>query len=69
MYFTVTTIVTTGYGDICAYNSTERFYCIILMLIGVVSFSYMTGALTSIIGNRDSKEAKVNEQMNTLRDI
>lgn len=55
-YFTVTTILTVGYGDICAQNMAERLYCVVLMLIGVLSFSFATGALSSIIQSMDSRE-------------
>jgi hypothetical protein len=48
-YFTVTTIMTVGYGDITAYSLMERLLCILLMLTGVVSFSYATGSISSII--------------------
>ena len=68
-YFTVATIVTVGYGDISAANSFERAYVILLMLIGVVTFSFTTGALSSIISSYDSSQAKLKEKMATLRDI
>ena len=45
-YFMITTMTTVGYGDISGTNTTERIYCIILMLIGVLTFSYATGMLT-----------------------
>jgi hypothetical protein len=50
-YFIVTTIMTVSYGDITAYSITERLLCIMLMLIGVVAFSFATGAISSIITN------------------
>ncbi len=53
-YFTVATIVTVGYGDISPANTLERSYVVFLMLIGVVSFSFTTGALSSIISSYDS---------------
>jgi hypothetical protein len=68
-YFTVATIVTVGYGDISPANTLERCYVVILMLIGVVSFSFTTGALSSIISSYDSSQAKLKEKMATLRDI
>ena len=68
-YFTVTTIVTVGFGDIHAYNSAEQAICILLMLIGVISFSFLTGALSSIISNYDSSQAKLKEKIATLNDI
>ena len=53
-YFTVATIVTVGYGDITPMNAGERFFVILLLLIGVVSFSFSTGAISSIISSYDS---------------
>lgn len=54
VYFTITTITTVGYGDVSGANITERFFCIFLMISGVVSFSYATGMLTQIMANLDS---------------
>lgn len=56
-YFTVTTLVTVGYGDISAVSEAEKILCSFLMILGVVSFSFATGALTSIISSSDSNEA------------
>ena len=56
-YFTVTTIVTVGYGDITPVSIIEKILCVILMIIGVIGFSFVTGALASIISNEDSNKA------------
>jgi hypothetical protein len=69
VYFTVTTVLTVGYGDISAYNIPEMLYCILLMLIGVLSFSFASGALASIIQSYDSKEAQLKEKIATLNDL
>jgi hypothetical protein len=53
-YYTVTTILTVGYGDITATNMGERIITIFLMLIGIVSFSFATGSLSSIMSNYDA---------------
>lgn len=68
-YFTVTTIMTVGYGDITARSLAEKLLCILLMLIGVISFSFATGAISSIITNQDTAEAKLKEKMQTLESI
>jgi hypothetical protein len=65
----VTTIVTVGYGDITPVNKAEQIYTVILMITGVISFSFATGALSSIIQNYDSSEAKLKEKIGTLNDI
>jgi hyperpolarization activated cyclic nucleotide-gated potassium channel 1 len=53
-YYTVTTIVTVGYGDIHAYSTGEKVMSIFLMIIGVIAFSFATGSLSSIISNYDA---------------
>ncbi len=65
----MTTIVTVGFGDIHAYSTGEKILCILLMLIGVISFSFATGALSSIISNYDSSQAKLKEKIATLNEI
>ncbi len=68
-YFSVTTIVTVGYGDITAISATEKIVCVFLMITGVIAFSFATGALSSIIANVDASEAMLKEKMSTLQDI
>jgi hypothetical protein len=50
-YFSVTTIVTVGYGDITAISTGEKLMAIVLMITGVIAFSFATGALSSIISS------------------
>jgi len=49
LYWTITTITTVGYGDISATNTPERIVACIIMVIGVIAFSFSTGSLSSII--------------------
>ena len=49
----MTTITTVGYGDISGHTVFERIICIFLHLIGVLSYSFASGSLTSIIQNYD----------------
>lgn len=55
-YFTVTTLVTVGYGDITAHSVGEKCMCMFLMIIGVIIFSFTAGSLSSIITSYDSRE-------------
>lgn len=54
LYFIVQTVTTVGYGDINPSNTKERVYVVLVMLIGVVSFSFIAGSLTSIIQDFDA---------------
>lgn len=69
IYFTVTTITTVGYGDIGGNTNVEKIFCILIMVIGVVSFSFASGTLASIIQNYDVQNAKQEDKMNILNKI
>jgi hypothetical protein len=60
LYWTITTITTVGYGDISATNLFEMAFASIMMLIGVVSFSFANGTLASIMTNQDNASANYN---------
>ena len=53
MYYTITTMTAVGYGDINGGSALERAVSIIIMLVGVIAFSFATGSLTSILSNYD----------------
>ena len=57
VYFTVTTITTVGYGDVSASTTSERIFCIVLEIFGVIVFTYISGSLSSIMSSSDSSNA------------
>ena len=69
LYFTFTTITTVGFGDISGGTEDEQIVCIIVMLIGVISFSFATGTLSSILSNIDSQKAKLKQKLGLLHEI
>ena len=50
----IVTLSTVGYGDVLAKTPLEYIFSIIVMLVGVIAFSFASGALTSIISNYDN---------------
>ena len=48
-YWTIQTITTVGYGDVATTNTYERIFASIIMIIGVLAFSFASGSLASII--------------------
>lgn len=63
LYFIVTTTSTVGYGDLSASTTLERIYCIVIMLAGVTAFTFISGALSSILSNHDTSEAVLHENL------
>ena len=43
IYFVLTTTATVGYGDLSPGTSYERIFCMFLMFIGVVAFTFLAG--------------------------
>ena len=69
LYFTCTTITTVGYGDVLAQTTNEKVFCFLLMIIGVIGFSFASGSLASILNNYDLHNAKLSEKVETLNKI
>ena len=68
-YWTITTITTVGYGDISGSNATEWVFCSLMMIIGVISFSFANGSLASILANYDEQNAELQEKVNILNKV
>jgi potassium voltage-gated channel Eag-related subfamily H member 8 len=69
VYFTVTTITTVGYGDFSGGSKSEQIFCIFIMLVGVMTFSFFSGSLASIIQFYDCENAKYREQLSLLNKL
>ena len=55
-FFTLTTVTTTGFGDYVAQNVPERIFSTILMLFGVLYFSFLMSLLMeeiNIVGDHN----------------
>ena len=48
-YFSFTTLSTVGFGDYYAISSGERLVMVVVMLLGVMVFSYIMGLFTEIM--------------------
>ena len=68
-YFTITTITTVGYGDISGGTLAEKIGAILLMILGVISFSFASASLSSIMHDFDTNEASLRDKLNTLRKL
>ena len=69
LYWCVTTLATVGYGDIRPYNTAERLFTTIVMVIGIFIYSYIIGSLTNLISNADSRKAKLTKKLEILDNL
>ena len=68
-YFTTVIVTTIGYGDIIVRTPFEQLFAILMLIIGVVGFSFAIGSLTSVISSLDAKAGKLAQKMETLDQI
>ena len=59
-------MTTVGYGDWSASSFTEKIVCIIIMFIGVIAFSFASGALGNYIDKTDEHNEKFSGKMDML---
>lgn len=69
-YFILSTIFTIGYGDIVSKNAYERVFNILLLMVGILIYSYAVSSLSNIIQFVDEptkRYLKRTEYLNELR--
>ena len=66
VYWATTTLTTVGYGDIHAYNNSERVFACFSMIIGIFLYSYIIGAITNLLSNMDLREAKLARKLDIV---
>ncbi|KAJ3074202.1 Kinesin-like protein kif27 [Podochytrium sp. JEL0797] len=67
LYWTVTTMTTTGYGDITSKNDQERVFSIATMLLGILFYGYVSGTIASQLSNMDSRRVAYGQKMDAIR--
>ena len=68
-YWVTSTVVTVGYGDIVACNTTERIVSCFLMFVGVIFYSFTIGSLSSLLSDFDAKNSVFDQKLTTLIQI
>ena len=58
MYWSITTMTTTGYGDLHATNNAEMLFDIMYMLFNLGLNSYIIGNMTNLVVHRTSRTRK-----------
>ncbi|TPX36422.1 hypothetical protein SeMB42_g07086 [Synchytrium endobioticum] len=66
IYWATTTLTTTGYGDIHPDNTGERVMALIVMIIGILFFGYISGTIASSLSNMDSRRVTYRQKMDAV---
>jgi len=69
LYFNHTSIFTVGYGDIITKNIYERLYNIILMIVGIMLYSYALTSIANIIRTNNDKTKDFEKKKEYLEEV
>ncbi|KAI9338588.1 cyclic nucleotide-binding-like protein [Zopfochytrium polystomum] len=67
LYWTVTTMTTTGYGDVVPHNDAERAFGLFAMICGTLFHGYVSGTIASSLSNMDSRRVAYQQKMDAIR--
>ena len=68
-YFLIETLTTVGYGDVICISSIEIFFQLILLSIGIVSYSFIITKFGNYINTRRKEEIELQEKKIQLEQI
>ena len=69
IYFMIATLTTVGYGDISTYNIFEKIFGLIMLLIGILGYSYAVTSLSNYIKNIDDKNLEYQKKCEIFEEI
>merc|ERR1719261_1346620 len=68
LYWAITTMATVGYGDINTQNDTERWFAVLVMLIGASIFGYTVGMMSIMVQTSDAHSYAMSQKMGHLKE-
>ena len=69
IYCLIMTITSVGYGDITCYSFNERIYQIILLIFGILAYSWIVSSISNYIEKHNSDLDVFQQKIDILKDI
>ena len=69
IYYLIATITTVGYGDITPTNKGERWFGLVLLIVGIIVYSFAVAGISNYIKEIDDKNADYEKKLKILEDI
>jgi len=68
-YWTLTTMITVGYGDITPGNTLERLVAMLWMFIGVGFYTFTIGSLSTFLMSIDTRESILTSKLGAVQEL
>ena len=69
LYFTITTLITVGYGDFFPKTITERVFVIVFLIFGCLIYSFILTIVSALMKNQNLKKQVYEEKQATLKEL
>ena len=69
LYWSVTTLTTVGYGDIYPRITGERMYVFLIMIVGIISYSYTVSSISNLFSSFDTRQALLDNKLALLSNL
>ncbi|XP_051274648.1 potassium voltage-gated channel subfamily H member 4-like [Dicentrarchus labrax] len=69
LYFTLSTLTSVGFGNVCANTDAEKIFSICTMLVGALMYALVFGNVTAIIQRLYSRRSLYHTRMKDLKDF
>lgn len=66
LYFSITTTATVGYGDVKPATTSEKVFCVMILAIAVIIFSFILSSISGEVTKQGEKEYSFREKMINL---
>ena len=69
IYFLITTVTSVGYGDITGNTFTEFCFQIVILLVGIIAYSWLISSLSNYVKENNSQNEIFSKKVNMLNEI
>jgi len=66
LYWAFTTMTTVGYGDIVAVSLAEKWYAVVIMMLGATVFGYILANIATLMGQLNARESRVQARIKNV---
>ena len=69
LYYIISTVTTVGYGDVSTYTCLERFFGIIILIVGIMGYSVALTSVSGYIHKMNSKAESYQDNIKFLKNL
>ena len=69
IYYIITTVTTVGYGDLSCVTPKEKFFGILIEIVGIIAYSWVLTSISNYVKSKSDQEEEYYKKYKILEDI